>query len=92
MVPVRVLSPMSPKKGCWSLGPSVPVGPRERVYRRVPERCYAARRPSKTFLGSTLPLGEADYIAVHSFARLSDAFVVMVNQHSQRREDRMIRR
>jgi hypothetical protein len=58
------------------------------------------RRPSKAFLGgivgqagrSTLPLGEAYYIAVHDFARLSDAFVVMMNQHSQRCEDWMIRR
>jgi hypothetical protein len=43
--------------------------------------------------GSTLTLGaRAYYISVHDFARLSDAFVVMVNQHSQRCEDWMIRR
>ena len=42
--------------------------------------------------GSTLTLWGAYYIAVHDFARLSDAFVVMVNQHSQRCEDWMIRR
>jgi hypothetical protein len=49
------------------------------------------RRPPDRDRRQALPL-EVYYVAVHDFARLGDAVVVIVSQYGQRCEDQMIRR
>jgi hypothetical protein len=53
-------------------------------------KLHASKRRKPGFLSGVVLRNP--YIAVHNFARLSDAIVVMVNHDNQRCEDRMIRR